>query len=67
MRFKEPEKLSGFFWVVNKPDKRIPGVLSISDGGGIELEIIGKHPTICPHLRSIFIRNLSQITHQQHD
>ncbi|WPJ96356.1 hypothetical protein SH580_01400 [Coraliomargarita algicola] len=41
MRFEAPEKLSGFFWMIDKPGKRIPGILSISDGGDVELEIIG--------------------------
>jgi ApeA N-terminal domain 1 len=41
MRIKEEFKRSGYFWLPSAPEKRIPGTLSISDGGNIELEIMG--------------------------
>ncbi|MYB93777.1 hypothetical protein F4Y43_07925, partial [Candidatus Poribacteria bacterium] len=41
MRIKEEIKNYGDFWLPSAPDKRIPGILSISDGGLIELELFG--------------------------
>lgn len=41
MRIEEEYKKSGYFWLPGQDDKKIPGVLSIQDGGKIELEIIG--------------------------
>ena len=41
MRVKEKIEVSGYFWLPSFPKKRIPGVLRISDGGRIELEILG--------------------------
>lgn len=41
MRIKEEFKKYGYFWLPSVPDKRIPGILSISDGGSIELEVFG--------------------------
>ena len=41
MRIKEEFKRSGDFWLPSLPDRRVPGTLSISDGGNIELEIDG--------------------------
>ncbi len=41
MRVKEEIKNSGYFWLPSLPDKKIPGTLFISDGGEIELEVIG--------------------------
>ena len=41
MRIKEEFKEYGYFWLPSVPDKRIPGILSISDGGSIELEVFG--------------------------
>lgn len=32
---------TGYFWLLEKEENKIPGVLSINDGGKIELEIIG--------------------------
>ena len=40
MRIKENFKKSGCFWIPSLPEERVPGALSISDGGNIELEII---------------------------
>lgn len=40
MRIKEEFKKSGYFWLPSVPDRKVPGILSISDGGSIDLEII---------------------------
>ena len=42
MRIKEEFKRSGYFWLPSEPDEKLPGTLSISDGGHIELEVIGR-------------------------
>lgn len=41
MRIKEEWKKSGYFWLPENEDKKIPGTLSILDGGEIELEVVG--------------------------
>ncbi len=41
MRIKEEFKKSGYFWLPSAPDKKIPGTLIITDGGNIELEVVG--------------------------
>jgi hypothetical protein len=41
MRIKEKFQRSGYFWLPSAPDRKIPGTLSISDGGNIELEVVG--------------------------
>ncbi len=41
MRIKEEFKRSGYFWLPSAPEKKLPGTLLISDGGNIELEVIG--------------------------
>lgn len=41
MRIKEEYKKSGYFWLHDNPEKRVAGTLVISDGGNIELEIVG--------------------------
>ena len=41
MRLKEDYKRSGYFWLPDNEDKKIPGTLTISDGGEIELEVVG--------------------------
>lgn len=41
MRIKEEFKKSGYFWLPFAPERKIPGLLSIKDGGDIELEIVG--------------------------
>ena len=42
MRIKEEFKRLGYFWLPSAPDKKVPGTLSISDGGNIELEVVGR-------------------------
>ncbi|WP_448649217.1 ApeA N-terminal domain 1-containing protein [Pseudomonas corrugata] len=41
MRIEEEYKKTGYFWLPEKEGSKIPGILSIDDGGKIELEIIG--------------------------
>ena len=41
MRIKNEIKRSGYFWLPSASEKKIPGTLTISDGGKIELEVIG--------------------------
>lgn len=41
MRLKEEYKKSGYFWLPDSENKKIPGTLTISDGGDIELEVVG--------------------------
>lgn len=41
MRIKEKYKKSGYFWLPDNLDRKIPGTLTISDGGEIELEVVG--------------------------
>lgn len=41
MRITEANVMSGFFWLPQEPDRKIPGNLTISDGGSIELETVG--------------------------
>ena len=41
MRIKEEYKKSGYFWLPDNESKKIPGTLTISDGGSIELEVVG--------------------------
>lgn len=41
MRIEEEYKKTGYFWLPGKEEKKIPGVLSIDDGGKIELEVVG--------------------------
>lgn len=45
MRITEQHVKSGYFWLPSQPENRIPGTLKISDGGEIELEIIGNFDT----------------------
>lgn len=40
MRVKKEFKKHGYFWLPSAPDKKLPGVLSVSDGGIIDLEIV---------------------------
>ncbi|WP_293391509.1 hypothetical protein [Nevskia sp.] len=41
MRIKDEFKKSGYFWLASGPEKKIPGTLVITDGGNIELEVVG--------------------------
>lgn len=42
MRIEEEYKLTGYFWLPGEQDQKIPGVLTINDGGKIELEVVGR-------------------------
>lgn len=41
MRIENEYNKTGYFWLPDGEDKKIPGILSIQDGGRIELEILG--------------------------
>lgn len=41
MRILEQYKKYGYFWLPTNESRKIPGILTISDGGTIELEVIG--------------------------
>lgn len=41
MRIEEEYIRTGYFWLPERDNKKIPGVLTIKDGGDIELEIVG--------------------------
>jgi len=41
LRIKEEFRKSGYFWLPSFPEKQIPGTLVITDGGDIELEVVG--------------------------
>ncbi|HBL7242229.1 TPA: hypothetical protein LS257_004953 [Serratia liquefaciens] len=41
MRIEDEYKKTGYFWLPGDEEKKIPGVLSINDGGKIDLEILG--------------------------
>lgn len=53
MRIKKEYKRNGNFWLSSEPEKEIPGTLSISDGGRIELEIDGRLGTSIYNLERI--------------
>ena len=38
MRIRKEFAKKGLFWLPSNPDKKIPGTLTITDGGDIELE-----------------------------
>ncbi|WP_192182678.1 HEPN domain-containing protein [Mesorhizobium amorphae] len=49
MRVREKIELSGYFWLPDKADHKLPGTLSIADGGDIKLDVVGlfkEHPSI---------------------
>jgi len=41
LRIKEEFKQSGYFWLPSAPERKMPGTLIITDGGNIELEVVG--------------------------
>lgn len=41
MRVEQEFVKKGYFWLPDTPEKKIPGTLTIEDGGRIELEIVG--------------------------
>lgn len=53
MRIKEEIKRSGIFWLPSVPKRQIPGTLSISDGGEVQLELT--QPLDNSSLQAIFV------------
>lgn len=41
MRIKNELKKSGYFWPSGEPKKKVPGTLAVTEGGKIQLELIG--------------------------
>ena len=41
MRIEEEYIKTGYFWLPEQQEKKIPGILTIKDGGDIELEVVG--------------------------
>ena len=41
MRIEDENVKTGYFWIPGRDEKKIPGVLTIKNGGDIELEIVG--------------------------
>jgi len=41
LRIKDEFKKVGYFWLPFAPERKIPGTLTIKDGGSIELEVVG--------------------------
>ncbi|PKF56418.1 hypothetical protein CW748_10725 [Alteromonadales bacterium alter-6D02] len=41
MRIEDEYVKTGFFWLPERDEKKIPGVLTIKNGGNIELEVVG--------------------------
>lgn len=41
MRIEEEYIKTGYFWLPEKDEHKIPGILTIKDGGDIELEVVG--------------------------
>ena len=42
MRIKEEFKRFGDFWLPSTPERKVPGILSVSDGGVVELELFDR-------------------------
>lgn len=41
MRIEDEYKKTGYFWLPDREENKVPGILTIKDGGRIELEIVG--------------------------
>ena len=41
MRIKDEFKKSGYFWLPAQPEKKLPGTLVVTEGGKIQLELVG--------------------------
>ena len=61
MRIKEEFKKSGYFWLPSEPDRKLPGTLSISDGGHIELEVFGHFENSAEVLLNANLRPIERI------
>ena len=53
MRLKEELKKSGYFWLPLAEERKIPGVITITDGGNIDLEIVGIFEEIIQELNLV--------------
>jgi hypothetical protein len=73
MRLREPIIENGFFWSPDKPDSRMPGTISITDGGEISLQItedfigqgfkaLKKSTEPCPSLFFGIVEKLGHVT-----
>lgn len=65
MRIEQEFVKQGYFWLPDTPKKKIPGTLTIQDGGRIELEIVGYfHDDIKSiHEENTFDRIVGKIEH----
>lgn len=45
MRVQGLEKKTGYFWIVDKPENKVPGEITVEDGGKISLEVLGNFDT----------------------
>lgn len=65
MRVEQEFVKKGCFWLPDTPEKKIPGTLTIEDGGRIELEIVGHfHNDIKSiHEENTFNRIVGEIEH----
>lgn len=41
MRIDEPKTVAGYFWLLASPEKKLGGTLQVSDGGSIQVEVVG--------------------------
>jgi len=41
MRVEEEYVKTGFFWLPEQDENKIPGIITIKNGGEIELEVVG--------------------------
>lgn len=48
MRIRKEIKRLGYFWSSAEPDRKVPGTLSISDGGIVQLETFGQLQFMAP-------------------
>lgn len=65
MRIEQALVKKGYFWLPDTPDKKIPGTLTIEDGGNIELEIVGHfyNDIKSVHEENTFDRIVGEIEH----
>jgi hypothetical protein len=41
MRISQPLSLQGYFWLTTRPEQRLPGTLTVSEIGRVDLEVLG--------------------------
>lgn len=61
MRIKEEIRRLGYFWSTDEPDTKLPGTVSIFDGGIIELELVRTQGSVNLALRERWNRIVGQI------